>query len=125
MPMCIAQAHGDWPNQVVYYRDVLAALADPQTCLNTSTARDAVHWLDDTNNITSPWWNTWVVFQVSCTDRTFSMYFLFLSEHSQRAFGSPEIRCVRKCGCARMCAQWCRHAQRVAYDCIHVHFQGS
>jgi hypothetical protein len=57
----------------MYYRDVLATVADPETCLNTTTARDTVQWLDETNNITSPWWNSWDVFQVSGTIEVLSV----------------------------------------------------
>jgi hypothetical protein len=57
-------AEGDWPNQAIYMNNLLAALVAPTTCLNTSVAKDVVTWLDVTNT-TTPWWNTWVIFQVS------------------------------------------------------------
>ena len=33
---------GDWPNQAVYMRKLLAALASPSTCLDTTVAADTV-----------------------------------------------------------------------------------
>jgi hypothetical protein len=39
-------AKGDWPTQVTYMHDLLVAVADPSTCLNTSTARGVVSWLN-------------------------------------------------------------------------------
>ena len=60
-------AEHDWPNQVVYYNNVLSLVADPSTCLDTDTARNVVAWLDNTNVNTSAFWNTWLVFQVSRT----------------------------------------------------------
>ena len=39
-------ASGDWPSQSVYLNNIIEALKDPSTCLNTSTARDTVFWLN-------------------------------------------------------------------------------
>ena len=40
------EADGDWPSQAVYVKNLLASLADPATCLNTSFAADTVAWLN-------------------------------------------------------------------------------
>ena len=59
-------AQEDWPNQAVYLQDVLIALASPDTCLNTSTARDVVAWLSSSQadpTVSGAFMNTWVVFQ--------------------------------------------------------------
>ena len=40
------KADGDWPSQAVYVKNLLASLADPATCLNTSFAADTVAWLN-------------------------------------------------------------------------------
>eukprot|EP00039_Didymoeca_costata_P024266 m.9811 g.9811 ORF g.9811 m.9811 type:complete len:258 (-) comp4138_c0_seq1:89-862(-) len=61
-------ANGDWPSQVVYMNNLLQALTLPDTCLNTSVADNVLLWLENTNNVTSPWWNTWVIFQVQYYD---------------------------------------------------------
>ena len=63
---------GDWPSQAVYMNDLLMALAAVPTaysanCLQTPTAVDVIKWLADTSTST-PWWNTWVVFQVQYYD---------------------------------------------------------
>ena len=39
-------AKGDWPTQAVYVHDLLVAVADPATCLNTTMARDVTAWLN-------------------------------------------------------------------------------
>ena len=64
-------AKTDWPNQAVYMEDFLDALVSEDTCLNTSTARDLVSWLDDTQSDSSQTGNfawTWQVFQVQYYD---------------------------------------------------------
>lgn len=38
--------HQDWPNQVTYFRRILAALLDAGTCLNTAYAAETVNWLE-------------------------------------------------------------------------------
>lgn len=53
----------DWPSQVVYLHDVLIAVADPHTCLNTSVGRSVLAWLQLTDVEKSSWWWTWLVFQ--------------------------------------------------------------
>lgn len=40
------KADGDWPSQAVYVKNLLASLADPATCLNTTFAADTVAWLN-------------------------------------------------------------------------------
>ena len=61
------EAKEDWPSQATYMHDMLAALASPATCLNTSYARETVAWMNtDMANQTlsgSLMW-TWLVFQV-------------------------------------------------------------
>ena len=61
-------AREDWPSQATYMHDMLAALASPATCLNTSYARETVAWMNtDMANQTlsgSLMW-TWLTFQVS------------------------------------------------------------
>jgi hypothetical protein len=64
-------ASGDWPNQAVYMHAVVAALADPATCLNTSYAADTVDWLNGTQadpTVSGAFMNTWVVFQAQYYD---------------------------------------------------------
>jgi hypothetical protein len=64
-----ATAEGDWPNQAIYMRNLLAALvAAPPRCLNSSAARGVLAWLDVTDAAKSSWWNTWNVFQVQYYD---------------------------------------------------------
>lgn len=64
-------AHEDWPSQATYMHAMVAALASPRTCLNTSYARDTVAWMErDMANQTlsgSLMW-TWLVFQVGYYD---------------------------------------------------------
>jgi hypothetical protein len=61
-------AEGDWPNQAVYMYDLLDALISPATCLNTSEARNTVEMLSVVDPAKSPWWSTWVQFQVQYYD---------------------------------------------------------
>ena len=66
-----ATANTDWPNQAVYMLDFLDALISNDTCLKTSTTRNLVRWLDETqSNVTIQgnfgW--TWKVFQVQYYD---------------------------------------------------------
>jgi hypothetical protein len=61
-------AQGDWPNQAIYMNNVLEALVDPTTCLNTTTAKQVVEWMDITSPSRSTWWYTWYVFQVQYYD---------------------------------------------------------
>lgn len=61
-------AQGDWPSQAVYMNNLLEAMSNPDTCLDTAYAANTTAWLEMTNNVTSPWWNTWVVFQVQYFD---------------------------------------------------------
>lgn len=56
-------AQGDWPNQAIYMHNLLAALVDKKTCLDTEVAQDTVAWLDITDEDKSMWWWTWNVFQ--------------------------------------------------------------
>jgi hypothetical protein len=63
-----SSGEGDWPNQVVYMKNIMVALTDPSTCLDTPTAKDVVTWLDVTDVDVSVWWYTWVVFQVQYYD---------------------------------------------------------
>ncbi len=60
-------ADHDWPSQVVYMQNLLNALAAPSTCLNTSTARMVVQWLDTSQSstlVSGSFMQTWQVFQV-------------------------------------------------------------
>jgi len=61
-------AQEDWPNQAIYYIDLLRTLTLNSTCLDTQVAQDTVAWLDVTDVNTSIWWNTWDVFQVQYYD---------------------------------------------------------
>ena len=61
-------AEGDWPNQVVYMRDLLEALVSPATCLNTTEAKNTAALLSVVDPAKSPWWSTWVQFQVQYYD---------------------------------------------------------
>lgn len=61
-------AQEDWPNQAIYMNNLLRAIAEPNTCLNTSIAREALEYLDTTNVSKSNWWYTWIVFQVQYYD---------------------------------------------------------
>ena len=61
-------AEGDWPNQAIYMRNLVAALADPGTCLNTTVARETVAWLNVVDPNVSAWWDTWTRFQVQYYD---------------------------------------------------------
>ena len=58
-----ATAESDWPSQAVYMHDMLRAIADPSTCLNTTVAQETVAWLDVTDPSHSVWWWTWLIFQ--------------------------------------------------------------
>ena len=59
----------DWPSQVTYVNDTLQALTDPETCLNTTYAKQVLGWtLGDTNTTTDAFWNNWMVFQVQYYD---------------------------------------------------------
>jgi hypothetical protein len=48
--------------------NLLEALTEPSTCVNTSYAHDLISSLEAMDTTTSPWWNTWVVFQVEYYD---------------------------------------------------------
>jgi hypothetical protein len=61
-------AVGDWPNQAVYMCDLLAAMVAPTTCLNTTEAKTTVDMLAIVEPGKSPWWSTWVQFQVQYFD---------------------------------------------------------
>ena len=63
-------AEHDWPNQVVYMKNVLTALADPATCLTTPDARSVVGWLETQGNasVSGAFMDTWVHFQVQYYD---------------------------------------------------------
>jgi hypothetical protein len=61
-------AEGDWPNQAVYMRDLLEAMAAPTACLNTTEAKNTVALLSVVDPAKSPWWSTWVQFQVQYYD---------------------------------------------------------
>lgn len=55
----------DWPTQSVYMKNILAAVIDPSTCLDTSVATGIVEWLNtfSTDPQLSMWWWNWYVFQ--------------------------------------------------------------
>ena len=61
-------AQEDWPNQAIYMKNFLSAVADPNTCLNTTVARNAIDYLNTTNVSKSTWWYTWIIFQVQYYD---------------------------------------------------------
>ncbi len=69
MPWCLypanTSAQEDWPNQAVYFNNLLLALASNATCLGTAVARDTVAWLDGQADpaLAGAFVNTWVVFQ--------------------------------------------------------------
>ena len=44
--------------------DLLLALVAPATCLNTTEAQRTVAFLSVVDAAKSPWWSTWVTFQV-------------------------------------------------------------
>ena len=54
--------------QAIYMGNLLEVLTEPSTCLNTSYARDLISSLEAMNTTTSPWWNTWLIFQVEYYD---------------------------------------------------------
>ena len=58
----------DWPNQAMYYIDLLRALTHKDTCLDTDVAKTTVDWLDVTDPAQNMWWWTWDVFQVEYYD---------------------------------------------------------
>ena len=61
----------DWPNQAIYFNDVLLALASPSTCLDTPAARDVVSWINSSQSdpaVSGAFMNTWVVFQAQYYD---------------------------------------------------------
>ena len=65
-------SQGDWPSQAVYMNDLLTAIASvPKaynaSCLRTQTAKHIIEWLADTR-MSTPWWNTWLIFQVQYFD---------------------------------------------------------
>ena len=65
-------AKGDWPNQAVYIKSLVASLAEPATCLNTSFAADTIAWLNTVQGDASApgggfMW-TWDVFQTQYYD---------------------------------------------------------
>jgi len=61
-------AVGDWPNQAVYMYNLLATMVAPTTCLNTTEAQTTVAMLNIVDPAKSPWWSTWVQFQVQYYD---------------------------------------------------------
>jgi hypothetical protein len=54
--------------RVVYMYDLLHALVAPQTCLNTTEAVRTAAFLGVVDPAQSPWWSTWVKFQVQYYD---------------------------------------------------------
>ena len=44
--------------------NLLNAMVSPATCLNTSEARRTADFLSVVDPAKSPWWSTWVQFQV-------------------------------------------------------------
>jgi hypothetical protein len=55
----------DWPTQTVYMKNILAAVVDPATCLDTPVATGIIEWLNtfSTDPQVSMWWWNWYVFQ--------------------------------------------------------------
>lgn len=61
----------DWPSQSVYMQDILNTLVAPNTCLNTTFARETISWLNNemsSQSNSGNWMNTWMVFQVQYYD---------------------------------------------------------
>eukprot|EP00730_Choanoeca_flexa_P004507 TRINITY_DN11716_c0_g2_i3.p2 TRINITY_DN11716_c0_g2~~TRINITY_DN11716_c0_g2_i3.p2 ORF type:complete len:238 (+),score=16.11 TRINITY_DN11716_c0_g2_i3:1164-1877(+) len=60
----------DWPNQVVYWQELLDQLVSPETCLNTSAARAIFNWtsLQSSNATSDTFAYTWLNFQVQYYD---------------------------------------------------------
>ena len=61
----------DFPNQAVYFNNIILALISPSTCLNTATAHDVVTWLNASqadSTVSGAFMNTWVVFQAQYYD---------------------------------------------------------
>jgi len=40
------EAAHDWPTQAVYMKNILLAVVDPETCMDTKVAQELVVWLD-------------------------------------------------------------------------------
>lgn len=55
----------DWPTQAVYMRNILSAVVNPSTCLDTPVAAAIIEWLNtvSTDPQLSMWWWNWLVFQ--------------------------------------------------------------
>jgi hypothetical protein len=55
----------DWPTQAVYMKNILAAVVDPATCLNSTVATGIIEWLNtfSTDPEFSMWWWNWYIFQ--------------------------------------------------------------
>jgi hypothetical protein len=55
----------DWPSQAVYMNNILVAVVDPSTCLDTAIASGIVEWLNNfsTDPQWSMWWWNWYIFQ--------------------------------------------------------------
>jgi hypothetical protein len=55
----------DWPTQAVYMKNILLAVVDPSTCLDTPVATGIVNWLNtfSMDPDVSMWWFNWYVFQ--------------------------------------------------------------
>eukprot|EP00045_Choanoeca_perplexa_P007216 m.63837 g.63837 ORF g.63837 m.63837 type:complete len:237 (+) comp13981_c0_seq2:47-757(+) len=72
-PSC-AQLPGiqhDWPNQVVYWQQLLDAIVAPDTCLNTTKAHGIINWTSSSQSNTSiagSFADTWLNFQVQYYD---------------------------------------------------------
>ena len=64
-------ADHDWPNQAVYFQELLNSIASDATCLNTSYGIETLLWVNNTQgspNISGNFMNTWLVFQVQYYD---------------------------------------------------------
>ena len=64
-------AEHDWPNQAVYFQELLNSIASSSTCLNTSYGKDTSLWLNNTqgsSKISGNFMSTWMVFQVQYYD---------------------------------------------------------
>ena len=65
------RAKADWPSQAVYLNELVETLLAPETCLNTTKARNTVAWLNETQadpGIAGNFAWTWKVFQVQYYD---------------------------------------------------------
>lgn len=61
-------ANSSRAHRAVYMYDLLRAFVSPDTCLNTTEAQRTAAFLSVVDPSKSPWWSTWVQFQVQYYD---------------------------------------------------------